>query len=134
MACPTGKVEHTYETAVRAAQRARRSRDQPLTEYRCHLCGHWHVGTTSGLHKQRPIKTLNTNHSPHYLESEMSETFTPRDVYARHTGKDGKSYVSQHRVWNAERFFTARANEAKQEGGKARCEQITEEQFNKERA
>ena len=103
MACPTGKVEHTYETAVRAAKRARRKRDQVLTEYRCQLCGQWHVGTPSGLHKQRPIKTLNTNHSPH-LESEMSET------------------------------FTTRANEARQEGGKACCEQITEEQFNKERA
>lgn len=65
MPCPTGKVEHTYETAVRAARRARRNRDQPLTEYRCGLCGHWHVGTTSGSHRQRPIPTINPDHNPH---------------------------------------------------------------------
>lgn len=65
MTCPTGKVEHTYETAVRAARRARRNRDTPLTEYRCDLCGGWHVGTTNGMHKQRRIPTLHTNHTPH---------------------------------------------------------------------
>jgi len=60
MACPTGKVQHTYASAVRAAQRARRNRDQTLTEYRCALCGAWHVGTPNGLKK--PVKTINPNH------------------------------------------------------------------------
>lgn len=133
MPCPTGKVEHTYETAVRTARRARRNRDTPLTEYRCDLCGGWHVGTTNGMHKQRRIPTLHTNHTPH-LEHKMPENFTPRDVFARHTSKDGNSYVSRHRVWNAERFFAARAAEANKEGGKASCEQITENQYMKERA
>lgn len=60
MACPTGKVQHTYTTAVQAAQRARRSRDQPLTEYHCRICGGWHVGQRSGL--KRPVKTIYDNH------------------------------------------------------------------------
>jgi len=63
MACPTGKVQHTYTTAVQAAQRARRSRDQPLTEYHCRICGAWHVGTSNGAKKQRAIPTINTNHT-----------------------------------------------------------------------
>lgn len=41
------------------------------------------------------------------MQAAATEGFVARDVYARHTGK---------------------------EGGKAHCEQITEEQFNKERA
>lgn len=61
-----------------------------------------------------------------------TETFCARDVYARHTSKTGTSYVALHRVWSAERFFTARAADAAKEGGK--CEQITAEQFAKERA
>lgn len=64
----------------------------------------------------------------------MPDQFIPRDVFARHTGKDGKSYVAMHRVWSADRFFAARAAEAAKEGGKTRCEQITQEQFTKERA
>lgn len=64
----------------------------------------------------------------------MHDQFTPRDVYARHTGKDGNSYVACHRVWSAERFFAARAADAAKEGGKARCDQISQEQYRKERA
>lgn len=64
----------------------------------------------------------------------MPESFTARDVHARHTNKEGRSYVATHRVWNAQRFFAARAADATKEGGKARCEQITNEQFEKERA
>lgn len=68
------------------------------------------------------------------MQAAATESFVARDVYARHTGKDGNSYVALHRVWNATRFFDARQAEAAKEGGKAHCEQITEEQFNKERA
>ncbi|WP_406626140.1 hypothetical protein [Acidovorax sp. SDU_ACID1] len=64
----------------------------------------------------------------------MTTEFTPRDVYARHTSKEGNSYVARHRVWSAGRFFAARAAEAAKEGGKARCDQITEDQYLKERA
>ena len=64
----------------------------------------------------------------------MNDEFSPRDVYARHTSKTGDTYVAEHRVWNAERFFAARATEAAKEGGKAACERITEEQYRKERA
>ena len=120
--------------ALQAARRLR-ARDKSVQAYRCRDCGGWHVGTSNGAQKQRRIKTLRTNHQPH-LEKRMpiSDQFTVRDVYARHTDKSGKSYVTSHRVWNAERFFSARAAEAAKEGGKARCEQITEEQYRKERA
>ena len=64
----------------------------------------------------------------------MTTTTAARDVYARHTDKSGSSYVQTHRVWDAEKFFETRAAEAAKEGGKARCEQITQEQFRKERA
>ncbi len=64
----------------------------------------------------------------------MNTTTSARDVYARHTDKSGHSYVQTHRVWDAQRFFKARSSDAAKEGGKARCEQITQEQFIKERA
>lgn len=64
----------------------------------------------------------------------MHDEFSPRDVFARHTDKTGKSYVSEHRVWNADRFFAARNAECVKEGGKAACERITEEQYKKDRA
>lgn len=63
-----------------------------------------------------------------------SETLVGRDVYARHTGKDGGHYVACHRVWDADRSFAARTAEAVKAGGKSRCDQITEEQYLKEKA
>lgn len=60
--------------------------------------------------------------------------FGARDVYARHTNKDGASYVDYHRVWSAQRFFEARAAEAAKLGGKAKCEQITKDTYTKEHA
>lgn len=59
---------------------------------------------------------------------------TPRDIYMRHTGKDGKSYVHEHRVWDAERFIASQQDAAAKEGGKAKAEQITHEQYLAERA
>ncbi|OWG18286.1 hypothetical protein KDK82_1765 [Delftia sp. K82] len=53
----------------------------------------------------------------------------PRDIYVRHTGKEGNSYVNQHRVWDADRFIAAQQAEAAKAGGKAKAEQITEEQY-----
>jgi|GEM_PF-3014313 len=58
---------------------------------------------------------------------------SPHDIYVRHTGKDGKSYFSEHRGWDAERFITARQAEAAKEGGMASAVQITHQQFLKER-
>lgn len=62
-----------------------------------------------------------------------TDTLTTRDVFARHTGKDGSSYVEQHRVWDADLFFNAHRAHAAKEGGKADIQQITEEQYRKER-
>lgn len=64
-----------------------------------------------------------------------------RDIYLRHTATDGKSYVAEHRVWDAERFITAQqraaadvnAKQKTDQPGKARVDQITKEQYRKER-
>lgn len=61
------------------------------------------------------------------------ETMVCRDIYVRHTAKDGKSFVAQHRVWDAPRFLASRSAEAAKEGGLARCDQITPDQYLKER-
>lgn len=64
----------------------------------------------------------------------------PRDIYLRHTSTTGSSYVQQHRVWDADRFIAgaqseaAKANaEVKDGSGKAKAEQITEDQYHHER-
>lgn len=62
-----------------------------------------------------------------------TDTLVCRDIYMRHTDKKGNTYVQEHRVWDAERFLAARAADAAKEGGKARAEQITEEQYRTER-
>lgn len=54
---------------------------------------------------------------------------SPHEIFVRYTGKEGKSYVNQHRVWDAERFMATRQAEAKNEGGKAKVEHITEQQY-----
>lgn len=53
----------------------------------------------------------------------------PHEIYVRHTSKDGSSYVQEHRVWDAERFMSARQDEAQKAGGKAAAQQLTREQF-----
>ena len=72
----------------------------------------------------------------------MQATLSGRDIYLRHTATDGKSYVQEHRVWDAERFVEAqdyavsKANaEARAEKKKAMAnvEQITREQYLAER-
>ncbi len=72
----------------------------------------------------------------------MNDRMTCRDIWLRHTSTDGKSHVQCHRVWDAERFVASQQQAAqnlndKVEGDgprKASVQQITEEQFNKERA
>lgn len=58
-----------------------------------------------------------------------TELMIGRDIYMRHTDKDGKSYVQEHRVWNADRFVEAQLDEALKLGGKAMVQQITHEQY-----
>jgi hypothetical protein len=64
-----------------------------------------------------------------------------REIYARITGVDGNTYVSSHLVWDANKFIEAQQKaaadaNAKQPAGqprKAKAEQITEDQYLKER-
>lgn len=65
-----------------------------------------------------------------------------RDLFMRHTGCDGKSYVNFHRVWDADRFEAAQkaaaAKAAADDASKGKpaglhkAERITEEQFHSE--
>ena len=57
-----------------------------------------------------------------------------RDIYIRHIDKAGNSYVQQHRVWDVDRFITSQMEAALKEGGKAMVQQITEDQFRRERS
>lgn len=64
-----------------------------------------------------------------------------RDFWLRHTDTDGKSYVREHRVWDGELFLASQQDAARnlnegQKPGKSRLakvEQITQEQYLKER-
>jgi hypothetical protein len=69
------------------------------------------------------------------------DTITCRDIYIRHTDTNGNAAVRCHRVWDAKRFIdsqqreAAASNHGADEGAKrlAKAEQITEEQYRKER-
>jgi len=71
----------------------------------------------------------------------MTVEMTTRDIWMRHTGVDGKSYVAEHRVWDADRFVASQQQaaadlNARQKQGQprlAKAEQITEEQYRKEK-
>ncbi len=64
-----------------------------------------------------------------------------RDIYIRHTAGDGKSVVREHRVWDADRLLASeqaacdKMNEAEKDPAlrKASVQQITQEQYTKER-
>lgn len=64
-----------------------------------------------------------TQHPEHKVE----------DVFVRHTDKDGRTHVEEHRVWNRELFLKSLARGAVQAGGEAKAEAITREQFDQER-
>lgn len=72
----------------------------------------------------------------------MTLAMLGRDIFVRHTATNGVAYVQQHRTWDADRFIIARQLEAEKmnaevkDGGKrlAKAEQITEEQFRRERS
>lgn len=72
----------------------------------------------------------------------MSIELVTRDIFLRHTGPDGATFVACHRVWDADRFIASQKAEAAREAGKARekeqparhaVEQITETQYKDER-
>jgi hypothetical protein len=64
-----------------------------------------------------------------------------RDIYLRHTGTDGNSFIAHHRAWDADRMLEHRRREAANanadvKGDKSRLakvEQITEDQYLAER-
>lgn len=68
-------------------------------------------------------------------------TLAARDIYLRHTATDGKSYVREHRVWDAARFVASQQAAAEKlnadtpagQPRKAKAEQITETQYRTER-
>jgi hypothetical protein len=70
-----------------------------------------------------------------------TDTLIGRDIFVRHTDKDGHSSVQQHRVWDAERFIaslqaaTAKVNADERGGGTrlAKATQITHDQYLQER-
>lgn len=45
-------------------------------------------------------------------------TMVGRDIYIRTTSANGNTAVTQHRVWNAERFITAQQREAVERANK----------------
>ena len=55
-------------------------------------------------------------------------------IYMRRTDKEGRLTVTEHRVWDADRFMATRHAEAVKEGGKSKAEQITRGDFLKARA
>lgn len=64
----------------------------------------------------------------------------PRTIWMRFTSNDGSKHVSEHVVWDKDRFLAARANDAALERDRpdagrrlANAEQITEEQYKAER-
>lgn len=72
----------------------------------------------------------------------MSIELICKDVFLRHTGADGNSFVQQHRCWDAEHFVAIRTAEAHEAAEKARAkgepakhkvEVISEDQYRKER-
>ncbi len=64
-----------------------------------------------------------------------------REIYVRHTDTSGQSHVMSHFVWNADKFIAElkeaaqKVNDDQQPGKprKAAAEQITHEQYLKER-
>lgn len=63
----------------------------------------------------------------------MNATSHGRDLYVRHTDENGKTVVREHRVWDADRFLSSQQAEAKKTGGKAAVQQVTREDYLKER-
>lgn len=63
-----------------------------------------------------------------------ADTLFCRDIYLKHTDKEGNVAVRCHRVWNGDLLIATLLGAAVKEGGKAFVQQLTEEQYRKERA
>lgn len=71
----------------------------------------------------------------------MQATLIGRDIYLRHTDPQGKSFVQEHRVWDADRFIASQQQAAKKLNADqkpdaprlAKVEQITPDQYRTER-
>lgn len=68
-----------------------------------------------------------------------TEELVTYDMHIRYTDDEGAKRVVQHRVWDGERFFSARMAEVKEarkrdRTSKAAVELITEKQYLQERA
>jgi len=70
--------------------------------------------------------------------SKLEHMDPPRTIWMRYTDNDGKVHVQEHQVWDKDRFLSARADDAanerrKKPDGKAKAEQINEDQYRSER-
>lgn len=72
----------------------------------------------------------------------MAIEMVGRDMFLRHTAGNGRSYVRSHRVWDADKFMAAQkqaavtlnAEESDPKQRMAKVEQITEDQYLKEKS
>ena len=70
--------------------------------------------------------------------SQLEHMPPPRTIWMRYTDNDGGSHVMEHIVWDKDLFLSRRADEAANEArnkpnGKARAEQISEDDYRRER-
>jgi hypothetical protein len=71
----------------------------------------------------------------------LQATLIGRDIYLRHTATDGKSFVQEHRCWDADRFIASQQQAAAKVNADtkpgtprlAKVEQITANQYRTER-
>lgn len=66
------------------------------------------------------------------------EAFVVVDVFFRHTDHGGRSWVTAHRAHDKERFIDSMVSNAarvaaEKKDSQMKCEQITEDQYRKER-
>lgn len=65
--------------------------------------------------------------------SETTQGLPSRTLWVRHTDKDGKSYVQEHRAWDPVLFFACLGKGAREAGGQSQVAQISEAQYVAER-
>ena len=66
MQCPSGtSVITSYEVAEKARKRSTNKHSQPMSTYRCTLCGALHLGMPNK--PKQPIKTIRNNHQMRVL-------------------------------------------------------------------
>lgn len=66
MQCPTGKsVIPSYEVAEKARKRSTNKHSQPMSTYRCAICGALHLGKPN--RPKKPVKTIRNNHQLRFI-------------------------------------------------------------------